>query len=108
MKMMLLEAKKWGYLTVNPALELERPRDKDHEIEILTPEELSLLVANTEEHYQAAGSGRVNCGVYSGLISNPLLSSCLFGVRSGTVSFKHLRQKVRSKQLISRMSWCTS
>jgi len=66
LEMMLLEAKKWGYLFVNPAVELERPRNRDHEIEILAPTELSLLVANTEDHYQTAFRTAIMTGVRAG------------------------------------------
>jgi site-specific recombinase XerD len=77
LKMMFREAKRWGYLKTDPAVELERPRNRDHEIDILTPAELSLLVTNTEDHYRTAFRTaimtkyrRVNCGVFSGLIFN--------------------------------------
>jgi len=66
MKMMFHEAKKWGYLTSNPAAELERPRNRDHEIKILTPAELSLLVANTEDHYRTAFRTAIMTGIRAG------------------------------------------
>jgi integrase len=66
MKMMLLEAKKWGYLLVNPAVELERPKNRDHEIEILTPAELSLLIVNTDDHYRTAFRTAIMTGVRAG------------------------------------------
>jgi len=66
MKMMFSEAKKWGYLTVNPAVELERPKNGDHEIEILTPAELSFLIVNTEDHYRMAFRTAVMTGVRAG------------------------------------------
>jgi integrase len=66
MKTMFLEAKKWGYLTVNPAVELERPKDRDREIEILTPVELNRLIANTEDHYRAAFRTAIMTGVRAG------------------------------------------
>jgi integrase len=66
LKMMFSEAKKWGYLSVNPAVELERPKNWDHEIEILTPKELSLLVANTDGHYVPAFRTAIMTGVRAG------------------------------------------
>lgn len=66
MKMMFAEAKKWGYITVSPALELERPRNRNYEIEILTPTELSLMVNNTEDNYRTAFRTAIVTGVRAG------------------------------------------
>ena len=66
MKGIFLQAKKWGYLTVNPAAELDRPRNRAHEIEILTPAELGLLVGNTENHYRTAFRTAIMTGVRAG------------------------------------------
>lgn len=66
LKMMFREAKRWGYLTTDPAVELERPRNRDHEIDILTPAELSLLVNNTEDHYRMAFRTAIMTGVRAG------------------------------------------
>ncbi len=66
LKMMFREAKRWGYLKTDPAVELERPRNRHHEIDILTPAELSLLVDNTEDHYRMAFRTAIMTGVRAG------------------------------------------
>ena len=66
MKEMFSQARKWGYLAVNPAVDIERPRNRDYEIEVLTPAELSLLLANTEDHYRTAFRTAILTGVRAG------------------------------------------
>ncbi len=66
LKMMFREAKRWGYLKMDPAVELERPRNRHHEIDILTPAELSLLVNNTEDQYRTAFQTAIMTGVRAG------------------------------------------
>ncbi len=65
-KMMFREAKRWGYLKTDPAADLQRPRNHHHEINILTPAELSLLVDNTEDHYRMAFRTAIMTGVRAG------------------------------------------
>ncbi len=66
LKMMFRVATRWGYLKTDPAAELQRPRNRHHEIDILTPAELSQLVDNTEKHYQTAFRTAIMTGVRAG------------------------------------------
>jgi integrase len=66
LKMIFREARRWGYLKIDPAVEVERPRNRDHEIEILTPKELSLLIVNSEYHYRTAFRTAIMTGVRAG------------------------------------------
>ncbi len=54
MKEMFKHAFRWGYLKVNPAEYVERPKIVKPEIEILTPDEMGLLLQNSEGHYHIA------------------------------------------------------
>lgn len=54
MKLMFRHAKKWGYIKTNPAEDVERPKLKDAEIEILEPYEFKKLLEKTHSHYQIA------------------------------------------------------
>lgn len=53
-KEMFKHAYRWGYLKVNPAEHLERPKIEKPEIEILSPEEMERLLANSHHHYRIA------------------------------------------------------
>jgi integrase len=54
MKLMFRHAKKWGYIKINPAEDVERPRLKETEIEILDPREIEKLIQITDPHYKVA------------------------------------------------------
>ena len=66
LKMMFREARRWGYLKTDPAVELQRPKNQDHEIDILTPTELTLLLRNTQDHYRTAFRTAIMTGVRAG------------------------------------------
>ncbi len=53
-KELFKHAKKWGYLKVNPAEDVDRPKMKSTTIDILTPDEFKLLLENTHHYYQTA------------------------------------------------------
>lgn len=54
MKELFRHARKWGYIKINPAEDVDRPKTNSAEIEILTPDEFKKLFAKTHSHYQTA------------------------------------------------------
>lgn len=66
MKLMFKHARKWGYLKVNPAKEVERPRAKGVEIDLLNPAEVAELIEETHHYYRL-----------------PFLTAFLTGLRAG-------------------------
>lgn len=52
LKEMFKHAVRWGYLKVNPAEYVERPRVEKEEMEILTPDEVRLLLENATPKYK--------------------------------------------------------
>ena len=54
MKEMFKHAFRWGYLKINPAEYVERPKIVKSEIEILSPDEMWLLLENSIGHYRVA------------------------------------------------------
>ena len=52
-KEMLKHAVRWGYLKVNPAEYVERPRVEKEEMDILTPEEIRLFLDHVTPKYKA-------------------------------------------------------
>ncbi len=66
LKLMFSQAKEWGYLEVNPAADLKRPKDSKKEIEILNPTELNLLIENSHNHYRMAFRTVIMTGVRAG------------------------------------------
>jgi integrase len=62
-KEMFKHALRWGY---NPAEHLERPKVKKTGIEVLTPDEVKLLLLNTPGHYQVAFLTDVLTGMRAG------------------------------------------
>lgn len=53
-KLAFRHAKKWGYVKVNPAQDVERPRLKGSEIELLNPDEAKSFIDTTHPHYRVA------------------------------------------------------
>ena len=53
-KEMFKHALRWGYLKLNPAEYLERPRITKPEIEVLSPAEISALLEKASGHYRTA------------------------------------------------------
>jgi integrase len=51
-KEMFKHAARWGYLKINPAEHLERPRLEKEEMEVLTPEEISLFLEQASAAYR--------------------------------------------------------
>ncbi|HVN96176.1 MAG TPA: tyrosine-type recombinase/integrase [Syntrophorhabdaceae bacterium] len=54
MKLLFRHARKWGYLKLNPAEDVDRPKLKGTEVEILEPHELKQLLEKTDQRYQTA------------------------------------------------------
>ncbi len=65
-KLMFKHAHRWGYIRLNPAEHLERPKAKKAEITVLTPEEVKILILNTAPHYQIAFLTCVLTGMRAG------------------------------------------
>lgn len=53
-KEMLKHAYRWGYLKINPAEHVERPKTTKSEIEILNPDEVDKLLFNANGYYRTA------------------------------------------------------
>lgn len=51
LKTVLKRAVKWGYLRVNPAQDMEKPKPKRKEMDFLTTEEINLFLANVSPEY---------------------------------------------------------
>jgi integrase len=54
MKELFKHARKWGYIKINPAEDVDRPKLEDAEIEILEPHEIEPLLEKTHSHYRVA------------------------------------------------------
>jgi integrase len=111
LKMTFREAKRWGYLKTDPAVELERPRNRHHEIDILMPAELSLLVDNTEDHYRTAFRTAIMTGVRAGELwglqwpdFQPATKQLFVRRTVWKASFKHPRPRTQGGPLISPTS----
>ena len=66
LKLMFAQARQWGYLDINPAVDLKRPKDSKKEIEILAPTELYLLIESSHDHYRMAFKTAIMTGVRAG------------------------------------------
>lgn len=53
-KLIFKYALRWGYIKVNPALQIDRPKIEKPEIDILTPHEAERLFDNSEQNYRIA------------------------------------------------------
>tara|TARA_B100000959_G_scaffold285922_1_gene362408 strand:+ start:2123 stop:2329 length:207 start_codon:yes stop_codon:yes gene_type:complete len=49
---MFKHAVKWGYIKFNPAIDEERPKVEEEEMEILIPKEIRLLLDNVTPKYK--------------------------------------------------------
>ena len=65
-KLMFKHALKWGYIKLNPAELLDRPKFEKPEIEILTPEEIEKFLATISGHYRVAFLTAVLTGLRAG------------------------------------------
>ncbi|MDO8282532.1 MAG: tyrosine-type recombinase/integrase [Thermodesulfovibrionia bacterium] len=54
LKLMFKHAYRWGYLRHNPAEYVERPRVVKKEIDILSPDEVNILLSHATNHYRIA------------------------------------------------------
>jgi integrase len=59
-------ASRWGYLRINPAEYVERPKTTKPEIEILTPEEVEKFLSKADNHYRVAFLTDVLTGLRAG------------------------------------------
>lgn len=66
MKLLFRHARKWDYLKVSPADDVDRPKLKSTEIEILQPHEFKQLLEKTHPHYQCAFLTAFLSGVRAG------------------------------------------
>jgi integrase len=66
MKEMFKHAYRWGYLKINPAEYVERPKITKPEIEILTPEEVEKFLSKADNHYRVAFLTDVITGLRAG------------------------------------------
>jgi integrase len=66
MKEMFKHAYRWGYLKINPAEYVERPKITKPEIEILTPEEVEKFLSKADNHYKVAFLTDVITGLRAG------------------------------------------
>ena len=53
-KLLFRQALRWGYIKNNPTENVERPKIEKAEIEILSPEEIEVLLINSEQPYRIA------------------------------------------------------
>lgn len=65
-KEMFKHAHRWGYLKINPAEHLERPKLTKPDIEILTPDEVEKLLDKAHTHYRIAFLTCVLTGLRAG------------------------------------------
>ena len=73
-KLLFADARKWGYVKVDPAKDLDRPKRKKASIELLSPDQVGIfltavIVGFTASHFSrpfAPACARVNCGAFSG------------------------------------------
>ncbi len=86
LKEMLKHAVRWGYLKVNPAEHIERPRIEKEEIEILTPEEIRLFLDNVTPKYKPFFLTAVLTGMRRGE---------LLGLQWGDIDWSHSQIYVR-------------
>jgi integrase len=54
MKELFRHARKWGYIKVNPAEDVDRPKVRSKEIDILEPDEFRTLLEKVHAHYRVA------------------------------------------------------
>jgi integrase len=88
LKMLFSHAKQWGYLSVNPAVDLKRPKKVKAEIEVLSPQELNALIQHTDKSYRVA-----------------FLTAALTGVRAGELwALKWEDLQLATNQLFIRRS----
>lgn len=101
MKRMFKHAVTWGYLKVNPAEYVERPRVEYEEMEILTPDEIRLFLDNVTIKYKCIFLTAILTGMRRGE---------LLGLQWGDIDWQHCQIHVRrslcntSKKLISPKS----
>jgi integrase len=65
-KEMFKHALRWGYLKHNPAEYVERPKVEKTEIEVLSPQEVEMLLEKAHPHYKVAFMTAFLTGVRSG------------------------------------------
>ncbi len=66
LRKMLGDAARWGYLTANPASEVQRARVVQKEMRVLAPEEVRRLFAAAEPEYELLYRVAIYCGLRSG------------------------------------------
>jgi len=86
LKEMLKHAVRWGYLKVNPAEHVERPRIEKEEIQIPTPEEIRLFLDNVTPKYRPFFLTAILTGMRRGE---------LLGLQWGDIDWSHSQIYVR-------------
>jgi integrase len=101
LKEMFKHAVRWGYLRISPAEYVERPRVEKEEMDILTPDEINLLLEHVTPKYKAFFLTAILTGMRRGE---------LLGLQWGDVDWNHNQIHVRrslcntSKRFISPKS----
>ena len=85
-KLMFKHAVRWGYLKKDPAEYIERPKIEREEVEILTPEEVNLLLKHMSPQYRTL----ILTAVLTGLRRGELL-----GLQWGDIDGRHNQIHVR-------------
>lgn len=65
-KLVFRHARRWGYLKISPADDLDRPKATSKEIEVLTPDEFRLFIEKVHPHFQTAFKTAFLCGLRAG------------------------------------------
>jgi integrase len=66
LRKMLSDAVRWGYLTNNPAADVQRARVVHKEMKVLTPEQVRRFLAEAEPEYELLYRIAIFCGLRSG------------------------------------------
>ena len=76
----------WGYLSINPARHIKKPKAQKKEMEFLNPDEIRLVLKHTDKRYQAL----IMTACYTGMRQSELL-----GLQWGDVDFESGKIYVR-------------
>lgn len=102
-KEMFKHALRWGYLKLNPAEYLERPRITKSEIEILAPDEVETLLEKASGHYRVAFLTGFLTGMRAGEI---------WGLKWGDIDWNskriHVRRSLWKGQFQTPKSKCSN
>lgn len=66
LKLLFKHARKWGYVKISPAEDVDRPKIVSKEIEVLSPDEFKLLIDKVHPHFKTAFTTAFLCGLRAG------------------------------------------